>query len=204
MNERIEREDGQASERPRPDPSPAEPRLPAPEPALEPVAAQVKAATIATVAEVQPEPHKALPVPQTNLTPPRTAQRARFGFSVAELAAVAARTGDPILIAEVARRTTPPPPPEPAPTTLDTPELIARLPGRHDLVMATARRLAEDMQDFKPASQRTFELMARSVAEKSAPAHSLLDCWRQATGPKARHQGKVLVAAWKHTVGQRC
>ena len=113
-------------------------------------------------------------------------------------------TADPILAAELARRTAPPPPPEPPPGTLPTAELLALLPGRHDLIMVVARRLSEETGDFQLASLRTFEMMAASVARRSVPASVLLDCWRQGMGPQAVHKGKVLVAAWKRQAPLRC
>ncbi|MBV8269499.1 MAG: hypothetical protein JO252_24515 [Planctomycetaceae bacterium] len=111
-------------------------------------------------------------------------------------------TADPILIAELTRRTAPPGPPEPPPVTLPTLALFERLPGRHDLIMAVARRLCEETGDFQVASQRTFEQMAEAVATRSVPAAVLLSCWRQAMGPKSEHKGKVLVAAWKRSVAE--
>ena len=109
---------------------------------------------------------------------------------------------DPILAAELARRTAPPSPPEPPPATVPTAELVTALPGRHDLIMAAARRLCEETGDFQVASQRTFEKMAESVATRSVPAAVLQSCWRQAMGPTAAHKGKVLVAAWKRSVAE--
>ena len=142
--------------------------------------------------------------PRPSATPPPApaaprsgARRAGLGLGLAELARVVGATADPILAAELARRTAPPPPPEPPPQTLPTAELVALLPGRHDLIMVVARRLSEETGDFQLASQRTFEMMAASVARRSVPASVLLDCWRQGMGPQAVHKGKVLVAAWK-------
>ena len=79
-------------------------------------------------------------------------------------------TADPILAAELARRTAPPAPPEPPPQTLPTVELFELLPGRHDLIMVAARRLSEETGDFKVASLRTFEQMAEAVATRAVPA----------------------------------
>jgi hypothetical protein len=104
---------------------------------------------------------------------------------------------DPILAAELARKTAPPPPAEPPPATVPTAELLAALPGRHDLIMVVARRLCEETGDYKVATQRTFEQMAEAVATRVVPATILVSCWRQALGPKAAHKGKVLVAAWQ-------
>jgi hypothetical protein len=91
----------------------------------------------------------------------------------------------------------PAPPPDPPAQTLPTAELLARLPGRHDLIMAAAHRLCVETGDFKQATLRTAEGMARAVAARAAPAEVLVGCLRQATGPKAKHKGKVLVASWK-------
>ncbi|MBV8316025.1 MAG: helix-turn-helix domain-containing protein, partial [Planctomycetaceae bacterium] len=131
-------------------------------------------------------------LPAPRLAEPR---RRRLGLDLAELARVVGETADPILIAELTRRTAPPGPPEPPPVTLPTLALFERLPGRHDLIMAVARRLCEETGDFQVASQRTFEQMAEAVATRSVPAAVLLSCWRQAMGPTAAHKGKVLVAA---------
>jgi hypothetical protein len=121
-------------------------------------------------------------------------------LDLAELAKVAG--DDPILAAELARRTAPPAPPEPPPQTLPTAELFELLPGRHDLIMIAARRLSEETGDYKAASLRTFEKMAEAVATRSVPPAVLLDCWRQGMGPKSEHKGKVLVAAWKRSVAE--
>ena len=123
-----------------------------------------------------------------------------MGLDLAELAQVVGATADPILAAELARRTAPPAPPEPPPVAIPTAELLAKLPGRHDLIMVVARRLSEETNDFQPASLRTFERMAEAVATRSVPSAVLIDCWRQGTGPKSEHKGKVLVAAWKRSV----
>jgi hypothetical protein len=138
-------------------------------------------------------------LPAPRLAEPR---RRKLGLDLAELARVVGETADPILIAELARRTAPPVPPEPPPVTIPTLALFEMLPGRHDLIMAAARRLCEETGDFKVASQRTFEKMAESVATRSVPAAVLLSCWRQAMGPTAEHKGKVLVAAWKRSVAE--
>ena len=127
-------------------------------------------------------------------------QRKKLGLDLAELAKVAG--DDPILAAELARRTAPPAPPEPPPQTLPTVELFELLPGRHDLIMIAARRLSEETGDFKVASQRTFEQMAMAVATRAVPAAVLISCWRQGMGPKSEHKGKVLVAAWKRSVAE--
>ena len=132
-------------------------------------------------------------------TPPRSpaahGRRPRLGLTLEELAKVAG--DDPILAAELARKTAPPPPAEPPPATVPTAELLAALPGRHDLIMVVARRLCEETGDYKVATQRTFEQMAEAVATRVVPATILVSCWRQALGPKAAHKGKVLVAAWQ-------
>jgi hypothetical protein len=127
-------------------------------------------------------------------------QRKKLGLDLAELAKVAG--DDPILAAELARRTAPPAPPEPPPQTLPTVELFELLPGRHDLIMIAARRLSEETGDFKAASLRTFEQMAMAVATRAVPAAVLISCWRQGMGPKSEHKGKVLVAAWKRSVAE--
>ncbi|MBV8266993.1 MAG: hypothetical protein JO252_11750, partial [Planctomycetaceae bacterium] len=133
--------------------------------------------------------------------PRPAARRPVPGLDLAELARVVGETADPILAAELARRTAPPAPP---PGTLPTAELLATLPGRHDLIMAAARRLSEETGDFQVASLRTFETMAEAVARRSVPAAVLIDCRRQALGPQAGHKGKVLVAAWKRQAPLRC
>ena len=98
--------------------------------------------------------------PPTTVPPPaHRHRRPRLGLTLEELASVAG--DDPILAAELARRTAPPAPAEPPPATIPTVELFELLPGRHDLIMIAARRLCEETNDFKPASQRTFEKMAR-------------------------------------------
>jgi hypothetical protein len=143
---------------------------------------------IGAAPELRPEP--------TRSSPPRQ----RIGLSLEELAKVAADTADPILAAEIARRTAPPPPPEPPPAMVPTPQLLESLPGRHDLIMVATRRLCEETGDFNVATQRTFEQMAMAVATRAVPAAVLIDCWRQGTGPRAEHRGKVLVAAWGREV----
>jgi hypothetical protein len=149
--------------------------------------------------------------PGPSASPPPAASAPRFaarrpglGLDLAELAKVVGETADPILAAELARRTAPPAPPEPPPGTLPTAELIATLPGRYDLIMVVARRLGEETGDFQLASLRTFEKMAEAVARRSVPASVLLACWRQGMGPRAGHKGKVLVAAWKREAPLRC
>ena len=118
---------------------------------------------------------------------------------MAELATAAA--GDPILARELARLTAPAPPPEPPPQALTTADLLAKLPGRYDLVMPTARRLCVETRDEKLATLRAFEAMARSVAARTVTASVLAGCFRQAMGPMAKARGKVLVAAWKREAG---
>ncbi|MBV8229251.1 MAG: hypothetical protein JO329_04620, partial [Planctomycetaceae bacterium] len=97
----------------------------------------------------------------------------------------------------------------PPPAALPTAELLAALPGRHDLIMPVARRLCEETGDYNMATQRTFEQMATAVATRAVQAAVLLSCWRQAMGPRAEHKGKVLVAAWgrearPHITPMRC
>ena len=140
--------------------------------------------------ETAPPPVKAEPP-----CPPRR----REAVSMADLAKAAAN--DPILARELARLTAPAPPPEPPPQALATVELLAKLPGRHDLVMPTARRLCVETRDEKLATLRAFEAMARAVAARSVPALVLAGCFRQAMGPMAKERGKVLVAAWKREAG---
>ena len=120
-----------------------------------------------------------------------------LGLSLEELARIAGETADPILAAELARRTATPSPPEPPPQALPTVVLLEGLPGRHDLIMAAARRLCEETGDFNVATQRTCEQMAEAVATRVVPAAVLLSCYKQAMGPRAEHRGKVLVAAWQ-------
>jgi len=126
---------------------------------------------------------------------PAAPRRKKLGLTLEELASVAG--DDPILAAELARRTAPPPPPEPPPVTIPTAALLGMLQGRHDLIMAVARRLCEETGDYNMATQRTYEKMAESVATRAVPAAVLLSCWRQAMGPRSEHRGKVLVAAWQ-------
>jgi hypothetical protein len=149
-------------------------------------------------------PRPSAPPPPAPSTPRSASRRPGLGLDLAELAKIVGETSDPILAAELARRTAPPGPPEPPPQALPTAELLAALPGRHDLIMLAARRLCEETGDFQLASLRTFEKMAEAVARRSVPASVLIDCWRQALGPKAEHKGKVLVAAWKRQAPLRC
>ena len=151
---------------------------------------------------VPPRP-SASPPPAASAPRP-AARRPGLGLDLAELAKVVGETADPILAAELARRTAPPGPPEPPPRALPTVELFAKLPGRHDLIMIVARRLSEETGDFQVASLRTFERMAEAVATRSVPPEVLIDCWRQGMGPKSEHKGKVLVAAWKREAPIRC
>ena len=190
-----------------PDASPAAPLPPLPLPL------PLDLGAIGTPMASFPQPPRAprAAPPRPSATPPPApsaprcgARRPGLGLDLAELAKVVGETADPILAAELARRTAPPPPPEPPPQTLPTAELIATLPGRHDLIMIAARRLSEETGDFQLASLRTFEGMATAVATRSVPASVLNDCWRQAMGPQAVHKGKVLVAAWKRQAPLRC
>jgi helix-turn-helix protein len=144
------------------------------------------------------KPPTSFSVPATTApTPTPQRRRPRLGLTLEELAKVAGETADPILAAELARRTGPKAPPEPPPALVPTAELLTALPGRHDLIMVAARRLCEETGDYKTASQRTFEKMAEAVATRAVPATVLINCWRQGMGPQAEHRGKVLVAAWQ-------
>ena len=125
-----------------------------------------------------------------------------LGMDRRELLEVAARTGDPILLAEALRVSAPPPPPEPSPWDLPVGELVARLPGRYDLAFPAARALCLAVGDEAGATLRACRGMAEAVAAGRVPAGALADCLSQALGPRARHAGKVLVAAWKR-VGRR-
>ena len=154
--------------------------------------------TPAAVAEALRGLREALAAPPRPAAPPpsqRHPRRKAPGVSPAELAALAGATCDPILAAEAARRTAPPPPPEPPPRSLPTPELLSKLPGRHDLIAAAAHRLAVDTGDLK--SWGYYQRAAHAVASRSRPAEALVDCWRQATGPKARCRGAVFATAWR-------
>ena len=133
-----------------------------------------------------------------------TSRRKSLGLTLEELVQVVGATADPILAAELARRTASPAPPEPAPQALPTAELLAQLPGRHDLIAAATRRLAEETGDFKPASWSFFRKAVESVATRAVPPEILMDCRRQATGPKAKDPGKVFVVSWKREVRMRC
>jgi hypothetical protein len=130
-------------------------------------------------------------------------KRAGLGFDLADLIRVAGETADPILTAEVARLTAPPAPPEPPPRALPTPELFAKLPGRHDLIAAATRRLAEETADSKPASWSFFQKAVEAVVTRSVPPEVLLDCHRQAKGPKTKNPGAVFVTAWRREVSMR-
>jgi hypothetical protein len=146
--------------------------------------------------EAVESPTPARPVPQK--TPQPILRPARCGWlGRQDLAGVAAATNDPILLGEVLRLSAPPAPPEPSPWGLPASELVPRLAGRHDLVMPSARALCVAVQDEKAATLRACHAMARAVAAREVPADFLSACLKQATGPQARHRGKVLVAAWK-------
>jgi hypothetical protein len=134
-------------------------------------------------------------LPQTSL---RTDRLKLLGRE--ELASVATRTGDPILVGELLRVSAPPPPPEPSPWGRPASELVAKLPGRHDLVIPAARALCAAVGDAKGATFRACQAMARAVASREVSAEVLSDCVGQATGPRARHAGKVLVASWRRSV----
>jgi hypothetical protein len=153
-----------------------------------------------------PVPEVARPPAPAVPTPPRGAQPAavpatrprRFAMLGREaLAELAARTGDPILLGELLKVSGPRPAPEPDPWSLPLADLIPRLPGRHDLVMPAARKLCLAVDDTAAATLRAAAKMAEAVARREVTAASLSDCLRQATGPQARHRGKVLVASWK-------
>lgn len=119
------------------------------------------------------------------------------GFTLEELVAVVKTTADPILAAELARRTAPPAPAAPEPSTLATPELLAALPGRHDLAAAATRRLCEETGDHRTATWSFFRKAVLAVVERGVGPDVLAGCLRQATGPRTRHRGKVFVSAWK-------
>jgi hypothetical protein len=224
VNERTESEEEPSLERSRPEPEapfstaqdaikapvragsiPA-PALPLPSPVqgvpgpgVEPLTAGVEEPVGPGPRSPQPadnSPHLPCPV----ATPPRPGRRS--GLSVAALAAAVASTADPILARELARLTAPADPADPDPRVLSTPDLLTRLPGRHDLVMAAARRMCVETGDEKPATQRTFESMARAIACRVVPTEILARCLKQALGPMARERGKVLVAAWKREAGR--
>ncbi len=153
-------------------------------------------------------PRPAAPPPAPDCSPPsprRIGTRRRgLGLSLAELAAVASASGDPILARELAKRTAPPPPPEPPPQALPTGELFGKLPGRHDLIAAATQRLCADLGDFKPASWSFFRKAVEAVVRRSVAVAVLLSCHRQATGPKAECPGKVFVTCWKREAHLRC
>ena len=187
-------------------PCPAVPRplapvsAPAPTPPDAPPGGETPAAVAAALRglrEALAVPHRPAPPPPA----PPVSRRNVPGLKLTDLAAVAGATADPILAAEVARRSAPPPPPEPPPQSLTTAELLARLPGRHDLIAAAADRLATDTGDLK--SWGYYQRAALAVASRSRPAAALLDCWRQATGPSARRRGAVFATAWKREAGGR-
>ena len=123
---------------------------------------------------VMPFDLRAIGQPPAPPTPPSPANdhrtrrpRLGLGLTLEELAKVAG--DDPILVAELTRRTAPPAPPEPPPVAVPTAELLAKHPGRRDLIMVAARRLSEETGDFQVASLRTFEKMAEAVATRSVP-----------------------------------
>jgi hypothetical protein len=128
---------------------------------------------------------------------PAPARRRGLSLSRSELAALVAQTGDPILAAELTRATAPPPPAEPAPQTLATAALLAKLPGRHDLTSVATERLCQDLGDFKPATWAFCRKAVEGVVTRAVLPSVLLDCHRQATGGKARDRGRVFVVAWK-------
>jgi hypothetical protein len=146
--------------------------------------------------------------PDSSSTPaPSPAPRRKrlgLGLSVEELAQLVAATGDPILAAELARRTAPPAPPGPSPQVLPTCELLAQLPGRHDWIGAATQRLAAETGEFQAASWSFFQRAVEAVVTRRVAPEVLLSCHRQATGPQAKSPGKVFVTAWKRETCQRC
>ncbi|MBV8555397.1 MAG: helix-turn-helix domain-containing protein [Planctomycetaceae bacterium] len=149
-------------------------------------------------------PRPSAPSPPAASAPRSAARRPSLGLDLAELARVVGETADPILAAELARRTAPPPPPEPPPGTLPTAELFELLPGRHDLIAAATQRLAAELGDFKVVSWKFFQQAVQAVVTRSVPPEVLLDCHRQATSPAAKNRGSVFVVAWQREVPQRC
>jgi hypothetical protein len=118
-----------------------------------------------------------------------------------DLASLVAETSDPILAAELLRLSAPRPAAEASPWGQPAAALVPRLPGRHDLVLPTARALCVAVRDEKAATLRACTAMARAVAGREVPAEVLGDCLKQALGPMAREAGKVLVASWKRSSG---
>jgi hypothetical protein len=136
---------------------------------------------------------------------PRPGSRRKgLGLDLAELASIVGATADPILAAELARRTAPLGPPEPPPQALPTAELFELLPGRHDLIAAATQRLAVELGDFKVVSWKFFQQAVLAVVTRSVPPEVLLDCHRQATSPAAKNRGSVFVVAWQREVPRRC
>jgi hypothetical protein len=127
-----------------------------------------------------------------------------LGRSRIELGKVAEETNDPILAKELARLNAPPPSSEPPPQVLSTLDMFAKLPGRHDLIAAATLRLAEETADFKPASWTFFQRAVEAVVTRAVTPEVLLDCHRQATGPKAKNPGSVFVVSWKREIQMRC
>ena len=119
------------------------------------------------------------------------------GLTLEELVSVVKATADPILAAELARRTAPPAPAAPEPSTMATPDLLSTLPGRHDLAAAATRRLCEETGDHRTATWSFFRKAVLAVVQREVGPDVLLGCLRQATGPRTRHRGKVFVSAWK-------
>jgi hypothetical protein len=143
-------------------------------------------------------------VPRPSPTPQPAFQRKKLGLDLAELASIVGATADPILAAELARRTAPPAPPEPPPQALPTAELFLRLPGRHDLIAAATHRLAAELGDFKMVSWKFFQQAVLAVVTRVVPPEVLLDCQRQAMGPTVKNRGSVFVVAWQREVPPRC
>jgi hypothetical protein len=160
-----------------------------------------------TPVEVGPSPCEA-PRPYVEPAPCPAAAVVRPGrrwprLSLAELESATAARSDPVLMAELAKLMAPPRPPEPDARSFGTFDLIAQLPGRHDLILATARRLCVETGDEKAATLRMFEAAARSVATRSVDADLLASCLEQATSPLARDRGRLFVSVWKKALTHR-
>jgi hypothetical protein len=108
-------------------------------------------------------------------------------------------TGDRLCTEEARRLLAPPLPPEPPPWSLPTAELLAGLPGRPELVVAAAGRLATELGDVR--SFNFYRSVAESVYSRRQPAEVLVSAWRQAIGPKAERPGAVFATVWKRETG---